>query len=64
MITRRPFTPVAAAIFALMMLAHLYRLVTDFQIILGSHAIPMVVSWLAIAVTALLAVMLYRESQT
>jgi hypothetical protein len=64
MSTRRPFTLIAAAIFALMMLVHLYRLVTDFQIILGSHTIPMAVSWIAIVVTALLAVMLYRESQT
>ena len=64
MSTHRPFTLHAAAIFALMMLAHLYRLVTDFQIVLGSHAIPMSVSWIAIVVTAVLAVMLYRESQT
>ena len=64
MSTRRPFTLMAAAIFALMMLAHLYRLVTDFQIVLGSHTIPISVSWIAIVVTALLAVMLYRESQT
>jgi hypothetical protein len=64
MSTHRPFTLLAAVIFALMMLAHLYRLVTDFQIVLGSHAIPMSVSWIAIVVTAVLAVMLYRESQT
>jgi hypothetical protein len=64
MSTRRPFTLFAAAIFAVMMLAHLYRLVTDFQIVIGSHTIPMSVSWLAIIVTAVLAVMLYRESQT
>lgn len=63
MTNRRPFTLAAAAIFALMMLVHLYRLVTDFQIVLGSHSIPMSVSWIAIAVTALFAVMLYRESQ-
>ena len=64
MSTRRPFTLLAAAIFALMMLVHLYRLATDFRIILGSHTIPMSVSWIAIVVTALLAVMLYRESQS
>jgi hypothetical protein len=64
MSTRRPFTLFAAAIFAVMMLAHLYRLATGFQIILGSHPMPMSVSWMAIAVTAVLAVMLYRESQT
>ncbi len=64
MSTRKPFTLIAAAIFALMMLVHLYRIATDFQIIIGSHAMPMAVSWIAAVVTGLLAVMLYRESQT
>ena len=54
---------IAAAIFALMMLAHVYRLATDFQIVVGSHSLPMSVSWIAIVITAILAVMLYRESQ-
>ena len=64
MSTRRPFTLFAAAIFGVMALVHIYRIATDFQIVLGSHTIPMLVSWLAIVVTGLLAVMLYRESQT
>ena len=59
----RPFTLIAAIIFALMALAHVYRLVTHFQIIVGSHTIPMAVSWIALAVTGLLAVMLYKESR-
>lgn len=63
MTTNRPFTLLAAVIFALMALVHLYRIVTHFQIILGSHVIPMTASWIAIAITGLLAVMLYRESQ-
>lgn len=63
MSTRRPFTLIAAAIFALMMLIHVYRIATDFQIVLGSHSMPMSVSWLAIVVSGVLAVMLYRESQ-
>ncbi|HEU5286080.1 MAG TPA: hypothetical protein VFU20_06170 [Sphingomicrobium sp.] len=63
MSTRKPFTLFAAAIFALMMLVHVYRLATDFQVIFGSHSVPMSVSWIAIFVTGLLAVMLYRESQ-
>jgi len=63
MSTRRPFTLFAAAIFAVMALVHLYRIATDFQIIIGSHTMPMLVSWLAIVVTGVLAVMLYRESQ-
>ena len=63
MSTRRPFTLIAAAIFAIMALAHVYRIATDFQIVVGSHSLPMTVSYLAVVVTGILAVMLYRESQ-
>jgi hypothetical protein len=59
----RPFTLLAAAIFALMAVVHLYRIVTHFQIILGSHEIPMSASWIAIAISGALAVMLFRESR-
>ena len=58
----RPFTIVAALIFAIMALLHLYRLFTHFQVILGSHTIPMWVSYVAIVVTGGLAMGLYRES--
>ena len=61
--TRKPFTLIAAAIFALMALVHVVRIVTHFQIILGNHSMPMSVSYFAIVATAVLAVMLYRESQ-
>ena len=63
MSTRRPFTLIAAAIFAIMALAHVYRIATDFQIVVGSYSLPMTVSYLALVVTGILAVMLYRESQ-
>jgi len=63
MSTRKPFTLLAAAIFAAMALGHIYRIATDFQIIVGSHTLPMSVSYLAIVVTGVLAVALYRESQ-
>jgi hypothetical protein len=59
----RPFTLLAAVIFALMALVHLYRIFTHFRIVLGSHEIPLSASWLAIAITLVLAVMLYRESR-
>jgi hypothetical protein len=59
----RPFTLLAAVIFLLIALAHLYRMVTHFQIIVGSHEIPMSASWLAIAIALVLAAMLYRESK-
>ncbi len=60
---RKPFTLIAALIFAIMAVVHVYRLATDFQIIVGSHMIPIGVSWIAAAVTALLAVMLFNEAR-
>jgi hypothetical protein len=59
----RPFTTFAAIIFAIIALAHLYRLFTGFQIILGSHAIPIWMSYAGVLIPAILAVMLFRESR-
>jgi hypothetical protein len=59
----RPFTLIAALIFALIALIHVYRLFTDFQVVLGSHVIPMWVSYAAIVVAGGLAIGLYRESR-
>ena len=63
MTNRRPFTLIAAAIFALMALAHLLRLFTHFQVVLGSHVLPQWISIVAILVTGALAFGLYRESR-
>lgn len=59
----KPFTWIAAAIFALMAVGHVVRAVTNFQIILGSHEVPMWVSYVAIVVTAFLSWMLCREAR-
>jgi hypothetical protein len=59
----RPFTMIAAIIFLAMAVLHAYRLVTHFQIVLGSHVIPMSVSWLGIVIPGLLGVMLFREAR-
>jgi len=59
----RPFTLIAALIFALMALIHVYRLFTDFQVVIGSHVIPMWASYVAIVVAGGLAIGLYRESR-
>jgi hypothetical protein len=62
---RRPFTLLAAAIFLLMALIHLYRvLLSHFQVILGTHPIPEWVSIIAIVVTGVLSLMLFRESRS
>ena len=59
----RPFTMIAAIIFGLMALLHVYRIVTHFQVIFGSHAIPQAVSWPALFVTGALSFMLFREAR-
>ena len=63
MTTSRPFTMIAALIFLVMALIHAYRLMTHFQVVFGSHVIPMWVSWLGIIVPGILALMLFREAK-
>jgi len=59
----RPITMIAALIFFAMALLHVYRVFTQFQIILGSHTIPLWVSYFGIVIPALLAILLLRESR-
>ncbi|HVE00729.1 MAG TPA: hypothetical protein VNB78_03420 [Sphingomicrobium sp.] len=59
----RPITMLAAIIFAVMALVHVYRLVTHFQLIVGSHVIPETASYAAIVVAGALAIGLYREAR-
>jgi len=59
----KPFTMISAIIFAVVALIHLYRLFTHFQVILGSHTVPMWMSYVGIIVPGVLALMLYRESR-
>jgi len=61
---KRPFTLIAAVIFGLIAVVHAYRLLTHFQIIAGSHTLPMWLSIVGIAVAGILAVGLYRESRS
>lgn len=59
----KPFTMIAAIIFGLMALLHVYRLITHFQVIVGSHTIPYEISWVGLAITALLSWGLFREAR-
>jgi hypothetical protein len=63
MTTNKPFTMLAALIFLVMAVAHAYRIVTHFQIILGSHTIALAISWVAVLVTLVMAWGLYREAR-
>ena len=59
----KPFTTLAAGVFALMAAVHLYRLVRPFDVAVGGTPVPQWASIVALLVTALLAVMLWREAR-
>jgi protein-S-isoprenylcysteine O-methyltransferase Ste14 len=60
----RPFTLIAAIIFTLMALAHVYRLIKHSTLVIGRHTIPEWCSIVAIVILVILAIGLYRESRT
>ncbi len=59
----KPFTTLAILIFALIALAHLYRLLRPFEVIVAGTPLPQWASIAGLAVAAGLAVMLRRESR-
>jgi len=61
MTARKPFTLIAAILFALMAAVHLYRLAMPFAVTIGHHAMPYAVSLGAAALLTLMAIMLFRE---
>ena len=59
----KPVTTIAAIIFLIMAIVHAYRLATHFQFVVGSHVIPMWVSWAGLIVPLLLAWGLLRGAR-
>ncbi len=59
----KPFTTLAVALFALIALAHLYRLATGCEVVVNGTVVPMWVSVVGAIVAAGLAAMLWRESR-
>jgi hypothetical protein len=59
----KPFTLIAAIIFLIMALAHLLRLLMDFQILVGTHPLPMWASIVGMLVAGLLSWGLFREAR-
>jgi hypothetical protein len=60
---KKPVTVIAAIIFLIMAVVHAYRLARHFPINVGSHPIPMWVSWAGLIIPLLLAWGLWRESR-
>jgi hypothetical protein len=59
----KPFTTLAAALFGLIALAHLYRLVKGFEIVVGGAAIPQWLSVVGLVIGAGMSLMLWREAR-
>ena len=63
MTARKPFTSIAAALFALIALVHLYRIVSPFPVLVDGNSVSQVVSWIAALVAGALALLLWREGR-
>ncbi len=59
----KPFSTLASILFALIALAHLYRIVRPFEVVVGTCSIPQWASFIGLIVAATLAVMVWRESR-
>ena len=59
----RPFTRIAAAIFAVICVAHVLRLVLGVEVTVAGAHVPLWVNAFGAVVTAGLAAMLWRESR-
>lgn len=52
--TAKSYSLLAAAIFAIVAIAQLSRAIMGFQLMLGSHMIPVAASWIAFVVAGVL----------
>ncbi|HVD95819.1 MAG TPA: hypothetical protein VNE84_06730 [Candidatus Limnocylindria bacterium] len=51
---------VASVIFGIFAIGHVLRLVNHAQVMVGTHTIPMGVSWIALIIAAILCIWLWR----
>jgi hypothetical protein len=58
----RPFTLLAALLLFVVAAAHGYRILNNWDVIIGPHNVPMMGSWIGGVVAAFLGVMLLRET--
>jgi hypothetical protein len=59
----KPFTTLAMLLFALIALAHLYRLIAPFEVVVHGAVLPQWLSAVGLVVAGGLAFMLRRESR-
>jgi len=59
----KPFTTIASILLGVVALAHLYRVIRNIDIVIGGWPVPQGVSIVALIVTGVLSIMLWRESR-
>ena len=57
----KPFTIISALLLLLIAAAHAYRAYAGIDVVVGTHHIPIVASWVCTAVAAILGIMLFVE---
>ena len=60
----KPFTMIAVALFALIAVAHLFRLFGGWEVVVAGYVIPVWFSQIGLVVAAGLALMVWREART
>ncbi len=53
---------VASVLFGIFVIAHLLRLITHTHVTVGTHTIPMGLSWIALIIAAILCIWFWRLS--
>jgi uncharacterized membrane protein YecN with MAPEG domain len=55
---------VASVIFGIFAIGHILRLINHAQVTVGTHTIPMGVSWIALIIAAILCIWMWRLSKS
>jgi hypothetical protein len=55
---------IASVLFGIFAIAHVLRLINHAQVTVGTHTIPMAVSWIALVVAAILCIWMWRLSKS
>ena len=59
----KPFTTLSAILLGIVALAHLYRLIKPFEVVVAGHIVGQWVSVVGVIVTGGVSIMLWRESR-
>lgn len=60
----KPYCLISGALFTLVALGHLFRVLNDLPLVIGDYTVPLAITWFGIVVPALLAAWAFRLSAT